>query len=323
MSIYNLTEYVNESIAYLSFNKTLLNYSYDLINKIKNEISINVKDLLRNKINISNTSYISFNQINTKYPNQNLANIVNLINNYNISIENQSNIKYNFHIGLEQLNLSDIFKEDTLWPPLKKIQDEYDFVQKALLNQTELLARDFPNKSNIENNVIGSKIDDIYNLINQSDYTKFDYQSKLISEIKNYINKLIHFIYIDGINTMSSSCEKSNCGIQENSFRSLEEKNILNNEYKYRERSFLINKTKIETKINKNINYYFQRRIASPKTYNSENGALSQYNILYFLSELQNTILSLNQTLFGDEYSDITLVADKFYDDVNKHIWKN
>ena len=318
MSIYNLTEYVNESIAYLSFNKTLLNYSYDLINKIKNEISINVKNLLRNKINISNTSYISFNQINTKNPKQYMANIVNLINNYNISIENQSNIKYDFYIGLEQLNLSDKFKLETLWPPLKQIQDEYDFVQKALLNQTELLARDFPNKSNIENNVIGSKIDDIYNLINQSDYTKLDYQSKLISEIKNYINKLIHFIYIDGLNTMSSSCEKSNCGIQENSFRSLEEKNILNNEYKYRERSFLINKTKIEAKINKNINYYFQRRIASPKTYNSENGALSQYNILYFLSELQNTILSLNQTLFGDEYSDITLVADKFYDDVNK-----
>ena len=55
----------------------------------------------------------------------------------------------------------------------------------------------------------------------------FDYENILIIDLKSYMNKLIHFIYIDGLETIDYPCEYSDCEIPMNSFRSLKEKEMM------------------------------------------------------------------------------------------------
>ena len=67
---------------------------------------------------------------------------------------------------------------------------------------------------------------------------------------QNIQNKLIPFIYIDGLKTMGSSCKKFDCGIKKNSLRNLKENSLLLNIRKTEEQfHHLINITSIENNI--------------------------------------------------------------------------
>lgn len=139
----------------------------------------------------------------------------------------------------------------------------------------------------------------------QINSTILDYENILITDLKSYMNKLIHFIYIDGLETIDTSCEDSDCGIPMNSFRRLNEKEMRDITNVYKGHNNLRNVFK--EKINKNIKSNFKRKTSSLPEYTSDMGALTEDNIIYYLSTLQNTTLKLNKSYLGKDFININM----------------
>ena len=119
---------------------------------------------------------------------------------------------------------------------------------------------------------------------------------------------------------MDSSCEKSYCGIEINSsysFRNLEQNSLINDEVPNNNIFHNINETKIKNNINEKINFDNMRKGASLPEYSSNMGALSEDDILYYLSNLQKTILSFNKTYFGRDYYNVNITTNKFLQKIN------
>ena len=325
LNIYKINDYVKEMIADRNFNKTLNNISLFLINKIKNDMENNVKNSLLAKINslnqqcnlLTNNIKIRLNQIKTSELSEEMENLVKLIKDYSFLVENQNN-KYNFKVRQNPFNILNIFIHNELEPPLLLISDKYDSIEKELLNRIKTLAEDFPDcYSDIRLNLLGTKIDSIDNLTNQINYTLIEYQNILINEIEKYLSKLIHFTFIDGLETVSSSCEEFDCDIETNSLRNLDENRNLNIMNIYKGHPLLINKTGLEKNIRTKGIFDIKRKVSSFPEYTSDMGALSEDNILYYLSNLQNSVLNLNKSYFGRDYLNINSTSIKFITKMN------
>ena len=323
--IYKIEDYVNEMISIQVFNQSLNNISLYLINKIKKDTKNNIKNSiftkLDNFININNEIkddiQIKLNLINTSVLPDDMTNLVLLINNYNFLVNSQSN-RYNFIVGESPYILLNIFINETLQPPLTLILNKYNEIENDLLNQIESIAKNFPDcVTDVKNNLIGNKFDRINESTNSINETILDYENYYLEDIESYINKLIPFIYIDGLKTMGSSCKKFDCIIKKNSLRNLKENSLLLNMRKTEERfNHLINITSIENNINKNINFKEKRKTSSLMEYSPKMGALSEKDVLYYLSDLQNTTLKFNKTYFGKEYYNVNITTNKF---ISKH----
>ena len=308
-----------------TFNKTLNNISNYLINELKKEVKESIRNSIIAKINSFNEQsqliidniQIMLNQVITKELLEDMETLVELINNYTLLVENQNN-RYNFIMGENPFNLLNIFIYEKLEPPLLLIYDKYNSIEEQLLQRIQALAEEFPDcYSIIKNKLLGNKIELIDLLTNQINSTLIDYQNELINDIKSYINKLIHFTYIDGLQTMEYSCENSDCGIPINNFRRLDKEESSNITRVYKGHSFIINKSKLENRINKNVNFQNKRRTASLPEYTPNMGALSEDDIIYYLSDIQNTTLKLNKSLFSWDYSNVNLTSNKFLTKIN------
>ena len=298
INIYKIENYTEELILNRNFNKSLNNISLFLFNEIKEEIKENIKNSIYSKLNsfinncneISNNISVKLQSINISELPSDMENLIRLINNYSSLVENQNN-RYNFTFENGPFNLLKNFTDEELQPPLQLIYDKYNSIEEDLINRTREIVENFPDcYSLVKENLIGNKTEMIDNFTNQINLTLLEYKNLFNEDIERYINKLIHFIYIDGLNTMAQSCENSYCGINKNySLRNLEQKNEFN----------LANKLKIENDINKNIIFKNKRKLASLPEYSSEMGALSESDVLYYLSDLLNTTYKLNKTYFG------------------------
>ena len=76
------------------------------------------------------------------------------------------------------------------------------------------------------------------------------------------------------------------------------EKSLLNTVKSNDNNYHIIDKKQIGTNMNKNINFNTKKKIDFLPEYSSDMGALSENNVLYYLSELQNIILKFNKTYF-------------------------
>ena len=325
LSIWKIEDYTNEMIADRNFNNTLNNISSYLINVIKNKIKEKVKNSIINKMKIfiqncgrmNNEIRIKLNKINTSILPEEMKNLVALINNYTILVENQNN-RYNFIVGNNPFTILYIFIHQELEPPLSLILEKYNSIEQELLNKIKVLADDFPDcYSDIRKNLLATKINSTDYFTEQINSTIFEYRNILVNDIKSYLNKLIHFIYIDGLETVDTPCEESDCGIPLNNLRFLDEREITNIANIYKGHPLLPNKTKLKEKINKNIKFDSKRKTSSVLEYKSNMGALSEDNIVYYLSDLQETLLEFNKSYFGKEYLNINLTTIKFLSKIN------
>ena len=96
------------------------------------------------------------------------------------------------------------------------------------------------------------------------------------------------------------------------------EKSLLNTVKSNDNNYHIIDKKQIGTNMNKNINFNIKRKIAFLPEYSSDMGALSENDVLYYLSELQNIILKFNKTYFGKEYYNINITTNKFILKINR-----
>ena len=326
LSIYNIEEYIYEIIADKNFNKSLNDISSYLMTEIKNKIKENIKNSILDKINslneqcnnINNNIQIKLNKIKTSELPEEMENLVELINNYTNLVENQNN-RYIFIVGESPFNLLNNFIQEELEPPLLLILEKYNNIEEELLNRTKAIAEDFPDcYSEIKTNLLGTKINFTEHYINQINFNLYNYQNILTNDIETYINKLIHFTYINGLQTTDESCENSeDCDIQEGSLRNLNDKKILNITNTYKGKPLIIKKSDIKDKINKEVIFGLKRRISSIYEYTSDMGALSENNIIYYLTDLQNSILKLNKSFFGKEYLNVNLTKAKFLTKIN------
>ena len=189
------------------------NISNNLINQIKHEIKddirnsiyIKIDSLIEQEYTIFNVIKFILNQINT---NELPEEMETLINNYSLLVDNQNN-RYNFKVGENPFNILNILINDELKLPLLLIYDKYNSIEEELLNKIEALAissRILDCYSEIKNNLLGNKIGIIDYLTDQINTTMLEYKIELVNDIDSYVNKLIHFSYIDGLKTMKKSC---------------------------------------------------------------------------------------------------------------------
>ena len=79
----------------------------------------------------------------------------------------------------------------------------------------------------------------------------------------------------------------------------------------------MANITSLETQINKKINLFNKRKVSSFPEFTSDMGALSESDVIYFLSNLQNTIMKLSKLYLGKEYLNINSTTKKFITTIN------
>ena len=310
-------------ISDINFNKTMNNISSQIINKIKDELKENIKtgftQKLKNFINIcidlKDDLENQLNQIKTVELPEEMENLVELINNYNYLIFNQNN-RFNFTFGEKPFNLLNIFIYQELEPPLLLIFEKYNSIEESLLSNIKVISENFPDcLSVVKNNVVTPLFIPIEEYIEEINFTMNGYKEELIEDIENYLNKLIHFIYIDGLETQDTPCEESDCGIPKNALRHLKSQRKINLT-KYNNHNNIINITDINQDRNKDIDFNNLRKLSLPE-YTPDMGALSENNVLYYLSELQNTTLKFNKTYFGKEYLNVNISTNKFLTKIN------
>ena len=325
LTIYKIEEYLKEFISDNNFNKTMNNLSSILITKLKDEIKDNVKNRILTKINNFNKEcdliyeriMIKLDKIKTNQLTDEMKTLIQLLNNHSSLLEHQ-NSKFSFDVGKSPFNKLNIFISKELQPPLSLILKKYDLIEKELVNRIQPLAEDFPDcYSEVKKNLLGTKMETIDDSLKKINETLLDYNNILIDDIQDYLNKLIHFTYIDGLNAMDKSCEESYCSFPKNSFRRLNKREFIDISNTYKHHSNLVNITMVEKKINKIINFNNKRKVSSFPEYTSDMGALTENDVIYYLSNLQNTIMKLSKLYLGKEYLNINSTTNKFLTTIN------
>ena len=221
IDIYKINKYMEEIKLDINFNKTLSQISSNLINNIlyrlNNSIINNFDEKLNSLYNIINNisdnilylvENISINQLP-----EDMEKMNELIINYNILVENQNN-RYNFIVGEKPFKLLNQFIETELEPSLFLIKEKYDEIEQKLLSEIKIIADNFPDcYSIVKENIILSRIEKVEMYLNDINLTLIKYKDEMVEDISSYINKLIHYSYINGFLTFDQPCNESYCSI--------------------------------------------------------------------------------------------------------------
>ena len=221
IDIYKINKYMEEIKLDINFNKTLSQISSNLINNIlyrlNNSIINNFDEKLNSLYNIINNisdnilylvENISINQLP-----EDMEKMNELIINYNILVENQNN-RYNFIVGEKPFKLLNQFIETELEPPLFLIKEKYNEIEQKLLSEIKIIADNFPDcYSTVKENIILSRIEKVEMYLNDINLTLIKFKEEMIEDIGSYINKLIHYSYINGLLTFDQPCNESYCSI--------------------------------------------------------------------------------------------------------------
>ena len=320
ININDLSNFINELIIDKKFNKTLDSISNELIynllfDKIKNNLKNSVilkKDILfteikKMQINIEKI----LNNKETKYLPNNMQVINDLLTNFT-EIVNKQNNRFILKISNKTFNLLYDFINFDLEPPLLLIKDTYNKIEEILLNKLLKKIESFPDYySIIQNNLnLESINNNILFYLNNSQEIFINYTNSFDKDLKNYINKLTHYTFINGLLTLDEPCSESFCYIdidnissKNNKTRRLEQNNNIFIDIKK------LNKTKINKLTNKNI--------INLDGYNSKMGAITENDIDYYILEINDTLYNFNKSYLNKEYKEILPKIKKLFMKIN------
>ena len=312
----NLDKFANnidEAILNKNFNNTLDSISEEIYNNlviktIKNTINESISSkvkVLTDKINQFNeTIQEIFINIKTKELPDNMLSINNLINNFSEILNNQT-IRFDFKISNESLLSLSEFISKELEPPLLLIKDKYNIIEDNLLNETIGLIRAFPDyysiikqKFNLE-----SIIDNITIHYNYTKQLFMNYTDVLDKDLQLYINKLIHFTFIDGLNFTDIPCDEDN--LCKNYFEEIISNKLnLSEERRLEEKPMKQIKNIIfkNSKINDIQGTKNKRKLNG---YNSKNNSITTEDIDDFILDLKETLLDFNKSYLSKEYNNM------------------
>ena len=304
INVNKYSNFIKEIYAGKEFNKTIAKISKDLIyNLILNKLKILINDSiynkakdLKNKLTIlkvnmeNNLNYMKIQEIP-----QDMLIINDLILNYTEVVNNQNNAFF-FKISDKPFDLLFEFIDNNLQPPLLLIKNEYNKIEENILNDIIKIIENFPDYYSIIKNEFDfeSKINNITSFFDTTNAIFMEYINILNKDLESYINKLIHYTFIDGLFYLDEPCKESFCKID------------LENENNY-------NKTKgKETRRlhhNNNIFYYAKNNktkyLRNLNGYNSKMGAISGEDIYSYISMIKKTILNFNNSFTSKEYTNI------------------
>ena len=219
--IYKIKEISDEFILDLKFNQTLDGISNHLI---KNIFIKQIKEKINNSINSKIQKFYSeidiyksnITKILSMKPTRplpsNLFRLNELIINYTNLVNNQKN-RYYLNISDKPFNILYEFVHNNLEPPLVEIKNQYNSIEERLLNELINILNTFPNyylrvQEILDLEGMNQNLTQINTYTND---TIFDYIEILDKDIKSYINKLIHYTYINGLYYQDSPCVGSSC----------------------------------------------------------------------------------------------------------------
>ena len=137
----------------------------------------------------------------------------------------------------------------------------------------------------------------------------FEYKNIIDEDIKSYINKLIHYTYINGLYYFKNPCIESYCLFKFNKDNTTK---LRNNEEKNQYRYFSHIK-KNESEIKKLIN----RKIRHLKEYDHTMGAISENDIINSLYILKESLCNFNKSYLSIEYKNIKNSFKRFMKNIN------
>ena len=287
-----------------------------IINKIKDEINklfdtkINILySIIDNlKINIE----IILDNIETKPLPDDMRIIYELIVNYTDVVNNQNN-RFLFKVSDASFNIIYDFIHNNLEPPLIFIKEQYNSIEEKLLNELIRIIEEFPDfyevlRDKLKLDLIHENIslfyDDIEDLF--SNYTNI-----LDREYDSYINKLIHFTFINGLFTYDKPCTQSFClidlenGNEQRILEEIENKNI---------HKIKLNKIKFDK--NK-INRLKNKKIRKLDGYDHTMGSINENDLDNFLLDLKDILINFNKSYLGIEFKNINKNAISFFNKIN------
>ena len=319
-----MKEIINEIIYDGNFNKTLNKYSNELFSQLINDkLFDTINELLVNKLSkaysIINELKIKMNDILSYIEiNEENMNINSIINNYKIILSNQNN-QFIFKVSNSPFEYLYSFIKDVLEPPILEIKEEYNIIENKILQKIVIITNNFPDFSEI----IKAK------LIEKIHYLLLKYENDLNNDYDSYINKLIHYTYINGLETFDEPCHYSFCSINISQNKTQFNKiNIIKNKrtkYVLTKNKNTYNIKKIDTKLNhekayKKFNKYIKnmRLLSEMKSnYDETMGAISKDDIIPFLLDIKTTIFELNKTYINNFDKNAKLKTNQFIVKIN------
>ena len=226
IEIYQLKEIIDELIYDGKFNKTLNEYSDEIIsNHIIDKLNNTINDLLYNKLYQFFSIINDFKrQINILLSNITIIeeeeNINNIINSYKIILFNQNN-QFLFKVSDIPFELLDDFITNILSPPISEIKAQYYSIEEKILEKVLKIVNSFPDFNKIikENLAIYDIFESISLLSEKIPDLLLKYQDDLNDDYDTYINKLIHYTYINGLDSYDEPCNYSFCSINISEFK--------------------------------------------------------------------------------------------------------
>ena len=270
-----------------------------IISKLKNSVNdfLNIK--MYNIYSLLDNLYIKMIQIISKISGvEDNLNINNIIKNYQIILSNQNN-QFIFKFSNIPFEYLYSFIKDILEPPILEIKIKYNLIEEQILEKVLVITNNIPDYREAFKETL--QIEDIFSsieyIISEIKDSLLKYQDALYEDYNSYINKLIHYTYINGLKTYYKPCNYSFCSIdideiKENlNLRSLNEKNNTENKkikFKKKKNIKIIEKN---NNINKNIDLRFLENSAFDETM----GSLSKDDIKSILNDINYTIYELNE----------------------------
>ncbi len=235
-----------------------------------------------------------------------------IITNYSIIVNNQNN-HYYLNISDSPFNQLSFFINNYLEPPLALIKNNYNNIEQKLLDKINNITNNFPDYYFIIKNEL--KLENLYEpFLDYFDVVKnefLEYEDILTKDFDTYLNKIIHFVFIDGLYSFNKPCKYSFCKIDFNSSEKNERRRVENKE---QNRNINIidlkfNKTKIDSLKNKKI-----RKLNG---YDSTMGAITENDILDFLLQINDTIKSFSENYLGKGLKSLNTTVNTFIKKIN------
>ena len=332
LSILKLNKFYEEIILDKTFNKTLDTICIQLINniiikKIKELINISLHSKIYNLFNITDSFKLQIKKIlenkKTKDLPEDMNNINDLINNYTILVNNQNN-HYSLNISENPFIQLFYFIHNELEPPLSVIKEEYNNIEDKLLNKIFNITNSFPDyysivKERLNLEFIYENITSYFNIV-KSEFE--EYEKILTNDFKSYVNKLIHYTFINGLHTYDKPCKYNICRIDLDLIEKKRENDTINSPNKGRRLEDMKKKGKLfhlnDIKINRTkINKFKNKKIRRLDGYDYTMGAITENDILDYLLYINDTIYNFIELYFDKEYINLNKTSNNFLMKIN------
>ena len=321
LHIFKLKEFFEDIILDIKFNKSIDLISTNITeNLLFKNLNIKIIELLNSKIvnifNITNSLSLQIKKIldekKIKFLPDNMNIINELIINYTEIVNNQNNY-FLLKISDNPFIHLDNFIHKNLEPPLILIKKKYNEIENLLIDKILNITHSFPDfyiivkdKLQLENILENTSLyyDTLISIFDE-------YKNFFNIEFKDYINKLVHYTFINGLHTFDEPCNYSFCKINldSNFRRRNEEQSKKQKKILYNSLNITVNKSKIELFKNKKI-----RKLDE---YDYTMGAITEYDIIDFILNINDTLYAFIESYFGEEYKKLNQISNIFLLKIN------